>query len=475
MTHIAIDESDVYFMLPIVEAFIRGYCFFRLVKPFMISEIMPQTTGDIESVDAYSLTKKKRLFWVGGAYFFIMLLLYIIPLQMKVLTAYGIGSLIMFFAICLADRRNYRQKAFLVVVFFSLNWLSAAIAEILYDNFYSFAENTRYMKCHPEMYLPLYAGLCICYMALEFILTCAGIWQILRVYKNKGEDMENKELVMLSLPSFIGIMAYDIMQNYRIFYILKVGKNKDSYDSFSLLFYGASVIMIVVVVVLYQDIRAKQEENQQTELLAMQVESIRHHMEQVESLYQNIRSIRHDMTNHILTLERLYEEHDGEEAKIYGRRLQAELIQMTGGAESGNPVTDVILREFDKKARKQGVSFRSEFHYPVNCDMDVFDISVILNNALQNAIENTGKGEEKQISVVSYRRNNAYIIEICNSFSGTIQWNAESRLPVTSKEKKDGHGYGLANIRRVAGKYAGDIDIALKKGEFCLCIMLMIE
>lgn len=107
--------------------------------------------------------------------------------------------------------------------------------------------------------------------------------------------------------------------------------------------------------------------------------------------------------------------------------------------------------------------------------MDVFDISVILNNALQNALENTSEGKEKQITIISYQRNNAYIIEICNSFGGNIQWNVESGLPITSKADLDGHGYGLPNIRSIAEKYAGDIDITLKNEQFCLCIMLMIE
>lgn len=51
----------------------------------------------------------------------------------------------------------------------------------------------------------------------------------------------------------------------------------------------------------------------------------------------------------------------------------------------------------------------------------------------------------------------------------------ESGLLLTSKDEKDCHGYGLLNIRRVARKYHGDIDITLKNGEFCLCIMLMLE
>ena len=67
------------------------------------------------------------------------------------------------------------------------------------------------------------------------------------------------------------------------------------------------------------------------------------------------------------------------------------------------------------------------------------------------------------------------MIEISNSFAGNLQWNVESGLPFSSKEKSDRDGYGLANIRRTAVKYCGDIDIAAEDGEFCLTIMLMAD
>lgn len=47
-------------------------------------------------------------------------------------------------------------------------------------------------------------------------------------------------------------------------------------------------------------------------------------------------------------------------------------------------------------------------------------------------------------------------------------------LPVTTK-KDGGHGFGLVNIRKVAQRYYGDIDIRQKEGEFVLCVMLMLE
>ena len=467
----------IHEMYVVMEILIRGYFFYRLVKPFMLSGAMPDDMCGSEDIHVSAKKRKKFAFYVGAIHFLIIMLLYVMPYPMDLFRAYRIGSFIMFFLICCIDRRNYRQKAFLVIMFFSVSWLCAAMAEILYDNLYAFAEHTDYMQSHPDdpTWIALYAGVTVFYLTLEFIFTAIGIRQIIKVYRNKSADLEKRELFMLALPSLMGMMAFVIIGSHRMVYIVEAGRKKDDYDILILLFYAATVVLIVVLIVLYQEIRARQEENRQTEILAVQIDSIRRHIEQVEGLYHNIRSVRHDMTNHILTLERLYEGNNAEEAKAYSEELKTELAQITGGIESGNPVTDVILQEFKKEAGERGISLRSEFHYPVDSNINVFDMSVILNNALQNAIENIEKEKVKQISIESYRRKNAYIMEICNSFTRNLKWDAESGLPVTSKKKVEGHGYGLSNIRRTAGKYAGDIDIAIKDGEFCLCIMLMLE
>ena len=167
----------------------------------------------------------------------------------------------------------------------------------------------------------------------------------------------------------------------------------------------------------------------------------------------------------------------------YGEELKSALSRISGEIKSGNPVTDVILQELKNEAEKRKIRFQSDFYYPTGTNINAFDVSVILNNALQNAmenarhvpLENAGKGEVPYISILSYHRNNAYMIEISNSFTGNLQWDEERELPVTSKEKTEGHGYGLSNIRMVARKYSGDIAIDLKNDEFRLSIMLMME
>lgn len=462
-------------IMPIVEIFIIGYCFYYFAKPFMeISSEYP--------LSSYALCKGKNKKWtccVGVTYILTMLILYEIPIHFSIFMAYSIGVFVSFLVMCQIERRNYEQKIFIAVTFFSLRWFTSAMAEILYDNLYDFILNTNYMRTHPNMSFALYIIVCLLYLILEFLFTIIGIRYILKNYAHKAAKMQKKELVILIVPSLMGVVGYELIWCYRNFYISELKKIPEIYDILSLIYYVVAIIMMVVVIVLYQGIKTGQEEKLQDELLAAQIDNIREHIEQVENLYEGIRCIRHDMTNHIMTLERLYAGNKQKEAIAYSTELKAVLSEVTGNINSGNPVTDVILQEMQRKADKKKIRFDIDFHYPINSNINVFDISVILNNALQNALEYTSKSETAYISIISYRRNNAYMIEISNCFTGTLQWNTESGLPITSKDQIDyygqSHGYGLLNIRKVAQKYLGDIVVDLKDGVFCLSILLMME
>lgn len=443
----------------IVAIYGTGYILYRFAKPFM--------------------KNKKGAVCIGIAYFATMLILYFVPMEINTFAAYSLGILSAFIAMCRIDRRNYKQKTFIAATFFSLHWLSEYMARIIADALYSIkvvSDAFIIQERHMAAKILIFGGVELLDTVTGFALLGISVRYIVKTYVYKREDMSTKEMFMLIVPSITGMTGYGILIQYQTssgmswmepIYVL--------YNGLAFLHFGISIITIVVMTVLFQNIKARQEEKLQNELLATQAANIERHIGQVESLYRNIRSIRHDMANHILTLERLYAGNNVEEAMDYGEELKSALSRITGEIKSGNPVTDVILQELKNEAEKRKIRFQSDFYYPTGTNINAFDVSVILNNALQNAMENAGKGEVPYISILSYHRNNAYMIEISNSFTGNLQWDEERELPVTSKEKTEGHGYGLSNIRMVARKYSGDIAIDLKNDEFRLSIMLMME
>ena len=443
-------------IVPVLELCIAGYCLYRLVKPFL---------RDVKAALA-----------TGGTYFFTMLGLYAMPLYTDAFIAYALGSLMAFLVMCSLDRRNYIQKAFLAATYFSLRWFTSTMAELLYDNLYRLVEHTAWYRGNPPIgqRFAVYVGVCIFYLAMVFVITACAVYCIVKSYVYKYGRMSVGELLMLAVPPFLAALGYKIIYYYRIFY-MQENKPAKAYEVLLLFYCGGAVAVVVILVMLYQNIKAAQEEKLENRLLSTQMDNLKLHIEQVENLYQDIRSIKHDMKNHVLTLERLYAENETKQAKDYAQNLKSALIETAGEGNSGNPVTDVILREWKAEAGKRRIRFQSDFYYPVGKGINAFDVSVILNNALQNAVEHAGNNGTPYISVLSYHRNNAYMIEISKSFTGSLQWDEEGGLPVTSKEKTDGHGYGLPNIRKVARKYSGDIAIDVADGGFCLSIMLMME
>lgn len=439
-----------------IELCIAGYCLYKLVNPFLQSA--------------------KVALAAGVTFILTMLGLYMIPMHIDAFMTYTLGSLMSFLVMCGLERRNYIQKAFLVITYFSLRWFTVAIAELLYDKLYHLATNTIWYQGNPPMHLQfaVYFGICVFYLTLVFVVTNGAIYHIVKSYMHKYEQMSMQELTMLVIPPFLGAVGYRIINYYRISY-MQEKKPPEPYDVLLLLYCIGAVIVIVILIMFYQNIKLSQEEKLANQLLSTQMNNLKMHIEQVENLYRDIRSIKHDMTNHVLTLERLYEKNEAKAAKDYVWELKSNFMETVGEISSGNPVTDVILRGWKTEAEKKNIHFRCDFHYPTGPNINAFDISVILNNALQNAVENIGGSGELHILISSYCRDNAYMIEISNSFIGNLRRDTESGLLITTKGKKDSHGYGLNNIQKIARKYFGDIDFYTKNGEFILSIMLMTE
>ncbi len=107
-----------------------------------------------------------------------------------------------------------------------------------------------------------------------------------------------------------------------------------------------------------------------------------------------------------------------------------------------------------------------------------YDMGIILNNGLDNAIEACMRMREKQpdaqayITIRSFRAKNMYFIEIENSFDGMALSRGDSGLPISTKADKEVHGIGLRNIRKCAVKYGGDVDCIVKGNRFILSVMI---
>ena len=238
--------------------------------------------------------------------------------------------------------------------------------------------------------------------------------------------------------------------------------------------------IIVSSVVLFRSLYDFKEEEKKRLLLENRVGDVHRQIEDLQGIYQDMRGLRHDLRAHIA----------GIAAFVRNRGLggQSEIAEYLSGMESaagrldfadqtGSPITDIILHQARQQARRKGIEFSADFRYPAEKGYDVYDISIILNNALQNAIEATMKlSGRRKIEVRSFEKGGLFFIETENDFDGNLLMGEGEDLPATTKAERDMHGIGLINIRRSAQKYLGDIEIETHEANgrkiFRLTVML---
>lgn len=422
------------------------------------------------------IKKKKGAVTVSIVYITIMLVLYMIPPQIDNFSAYLIGVIAAFLAMYVEDRRNIYQKIFLAITFFSIRWLTVAMAARL-DDLVTKALVFRNMSAEKVwLQYGLYVGTRVLDIVLCIAFIAVAIGLINKAYIYKKDEMSVKEMVMLIIPSLVGVTGYGILQYYLMIYERDTGKNLIDtygfYGALSFLHYLISIVAIRVVIVMFQNWKEMQEEQRGQELVLNQISDMKKHIEEVEKLYRDIRSMRHDMGNHIQTLEHLVAHNNMDDATEYLEHLKNEWDEVSPEIKTGSPVIDVILMEKLREAKERQIRFLSDFHYPQNTKLNAFDLSVIMNNALNNCMENVS-GDDPYISIYSFRKNSIFMITIKNSFVGHLNFG-DSDLPETTKSGRE-HGMGLNNIRRVARMYMGDISLEQGNEEVILSIMMQVE
>lgn len=94
---------------------------------------------------------------------------------------------------------------------------------------------------------------------------------------------------------------------------------------------------------------------------------------------------------------------DAEDLNGYIRNMEETVSRLDFGYQTGNPITDIIIHQKKQEADRARVKFSVDFSYPKELQIDVYDIGVILNNALENAIEAATQMErDKYVSLHSY-------------------------------------------------------------------------
>lgn len=320
----------------------------------------------------------------------------------------------------------------------------------------------------------VYAGVYIVETIVVFVLIYIFCYKVIR----QKLTLSIKEWAYLSIVPIIGVVFAEIVD--RLLFVQKdnvVFGIYDEYPAFLLFVPMISVLFCVgifLTVISYLEMVELQDENKKFFAQEQQIKAMQERMEDIQKFYGSIRKMRHEMKNHFTNLKGLARNGSYDEIDQYISKIDGELGLLEMAINTGEPVLDVVISDKKKLAEELGIKFEVSFMYPKNWGFDSYDIGIIVNNLLMNAIEACQKitDGERYIRIRSYTKKKFYMIDVSNSCVGKHRINVISGLPETSKDNANSHGIGLVNVRDIAHRYMGDIDIKVLDNEFDISVLL---
>ncbi len=413
--------------------------------------------------------KKKRCL-IGGSYFLTMVALYYIPWEFNGFVVYWLGMGAAFLTTLYLDRGRVASKLYLAITFDTMRWICGVIAVHVYR---VTADKAQELLVHRvgnnerlgQAFFILFCLTEMFYLALRCVLLLVLTRLLEKCFPFWERELNQKELCSLLIPSFLGIANHLIRFHYNDRWgHISTWQGASGSTTMDFLWCVNDVILLIAIfLVLALFVRQRQEQDQR--VLQRQIMDMQSHIREVEQIYARIQGVRHDLGNHAQALSGLIHKGQYEEAKRYTSRLKEAGDGLAFEISTGNPITDVILNEKNKQAKEQNIRFVSRFSYPSCKHLDVFDVNIILSNGLENALEASRFAKEPFVELESRQVKNAWLIKIVNGVSEDFSPKDSNGFLRSTKNTPQLHGFGLKNIREVAEKYYGKMEIAPAEGK----------
>ena len=225
---------------------------------------------------------------------------------------------------------------------------------------------------------------------------------------------------------------------------------------------GIAVFMVIVLL-------SKHEEARERENLAIQRET---YYEGLKSEQELIRTMRHDMKNHLLSVQNYISKDNTDAAREYIEKLTESPAFRQSRQISNNDVVNAIMDSKMETMAESGIELDYKIGVPEILPISDVDISALLGNALDNAIEATEKCVDKKITMRLRADKGLFMLMVKNPFSGEII--EENGRFMTIKKDKENHGFGLISISDVVKLYNGTMETKVENGEFELILSIPI-
>lgn len=194
--------------------------------------------------------------------------------------------------------------------------------------------------------------------------------------------------------------------------------------------------------------------------------------EEIEKNQQTVRKLRHDMKNHLNIIGMLIADEKTPEAKNYLTELNQEFA-VTAKSYCSNEVVNAVLNSKEQSAAEAQICCEFQIDLAEDPQLEDIDLCALLSNTLDNAIEACRKipeASERFLSVKARCQKGFFSYKVVNSKANEV--TEENGCFVTSKKDAGLHGIGLKNVKQIAAKYEGYVEVSYDEHSFTVVVMI---
>lgn len=259
--------------------------------------------------------------------------------------------------------------------------------------------------------------------------------------------------------------------------IVRVTEKYEINTSLFMLFCVSALLLLysnIIVFWIYEKTLRTIDENIQLQLGKQKSEIDKNYYSILEKQYDNSNILIHDIKRHLQSIKELANEKDYERINNYIDNLYGEYQIKHLKKYSDKKLINVIINRYVDTCEENNIDFYCDIR-----DIDFSfitdnDITAILDNLLENAVESAKLSKERIIDL-SIKPTNVNFISILLKNSCFTSPNIKNGELITTKQNKLIHGFGIKSIKKIVKNYSGYIHYEFNENDMQFLTTLVLK
>lgn len=305
---------------------------------------------------------------------------------------------------------------------------------------------------------------------IKIIIIAITIWISVIILDKLIDRFLKNKIYRYSINIIMLNFVYIVLMQY-VIKIEKYGINRSElYIIITKIIPMFTIISTVIILYIILEIKKQSEEKVKEKEMYTRLESKNDYYEKLEKSQEDIRRLYHDMNNHLYAIKNMNK--NKSDSLEYIESIQNELNKANQIKASGNAIFDIIVDEKMNICKNKGIEFDIDVDSKNTGFIKNMDMSSILANILDNAIEACDKmtSNKKYIKLTSMWADDMFVIICENSKENEVKKIGDRFI--TDKLNKSEHGIGIKSVEKSVKNYDGNMMIFCDDNLFKVKIMI---